>query len=189
MKDAPSASRTAGVSDEAVQKATGKTWPEWFAVLDEAGGQQMTHKEIVAYVHSRHGVGPWWQQMVTVGYEQGRKQRQKGQMDEGFQVSANKTVAVPIARLYAAWADEAQRAGWLGRRKLEVRKATPRKSMRITWGAGKKASSVSVGFYAKGRAKSQVSLEHSKLPDAAGAEKMKLFWRKALEKLKGLLER
>ena len=188
MNTKPQPGRTAGVSDEAVRNATGKTWAEWYAVLDKVGGQQMTHREIVAYVHSQHGVGPWWQQMVTVGYEQGRKQRQKGQTDAGFQVSANKTVAVPIARLYAAWADEARRSGWLGRRKLQVRKATPRKSMRLTWGAGKKASSVSVGFYAKGSAKSQVSLEHSKLPDAAEAEKMKLFWRKALEKLKGVLE-
>ena len=176
-----------GMSDEAVKKATGKTWPEWFAVIDKAGGKEMSHKEIVAYVHAEHGVGPWWQQSVAVGYERARKGRQKGQVGESFQVSATKTVNAPIARLYAAWADEAQRTGWLGNRKLEIRRATPRKSMRITWGAGKTATNVDVGFYVKGRAKSQVALEHNKLSSATEAEKMKAFWQKMLEKMKSVL--
>jgi uncharacterized protein YndB with AHSA1/START domain len=126
--------------------------------------------------------------MLTVGYEQARKQRQQGQMPDGYQVSATKTVAVSLARLYAAWADEAARANWLGRRSLTVRRATPRKSMRLAWGKGPKESSVSVNFYAKGTGKSQVAVEHSKLPGAAEAEKSKEFWRKALEKLKRVLE-
>ena len=57
------------MSDEAVQAKTGRTWPEWFAILDAASAQQMTHQQIVAYLHTEQGVGPWWQQMVTVTYE------------------------------------------------------------------------------------------------------------------------
>jgi hypothetical protein len=74
----------------------------------------------------------------------------------------------------------------LGRRALTVRKATPGKSMRITWGKDK--TDVSVGFYAKGPGKSMVQLEHSRLPSAEAAAEVKEFWRKALEKLKATLE-
>jgi hypothetical protein len=59
-------------SDESVQNATGK-WDEWFAILDSAGGQGMTHKEIVACLVEHHQVGPWWQQSITVAYEQARQ--------------------------------------------------------------------------------------------------------------------
>jgi uncharacterized protein YndB with AHSA1/START domain len=178
----------AGSGDEAVQRATGKTWAEWLAVLDKAGAQEMTHKEIVAIVRDRFGVGPWWQQQVTVGYEQLRQNRQKGETPDGFEVSASKTIGVPLARLYAAFADEAARAAWLGRKPLSVTKATARKSLRIAWGAGKRSSRVSVDFYAKGTGKSMVQLQHSRIADAATAEKIKAMWRGALEKLKAQLE-
>ena len=180
--------KIAGVSSDAVRKATGKTWPQWLALLDRAGAKKMSHQEIVAHLREKHGVGGWWQQMLTVGYEQARQKRQKGQMPDGFQVSATKTVAASLADLYAAWADESLRARWLGRRPLSVPRATAGKSMRLAWSRGKQESSVSVNFYGKGAGKSQVSLEHSRLAGAAEAEKIKEFWRKALEKMKNVLE-
>lgn len=184
MASKTSSTQTAGIGDDAVRAATGMTWPEWFAILDAAGAQKMTHKEIVAYLHGQQGVGDWWQQMVTVGYEQARGLRDKHETPEGYRVSASKTVAVPLARLYAAWEHEAARKRWLGRRSHTVRKATPQKSMRISWGG----SSVDANFYAKGAGKSQVTLEHSRLPDAAEAARMMAMWARALERLKAVLE-
>ena len=63
---------TTRMSDAAVQASTGKIWKEWFAILDKAGARKMDHKQIVAYLVKHHKVGPWWQQMVTVIYEQAR---------------------------------------------------------------------------------------------------------------------
>jgi hypothetical protein len=57
------------MSDEAVKAKTGKNWKEWFAILDKAGADKMNHQEIVKYLKTKQGVGPWWQQMVTVTYE------------------------------------------------------------------------------------------------------------------------
>jgi len=57
------------MSDEAVRSKTGKTWPEWYEILDKAGARELDHKEIVALTQ-HHGVGSWWGQMVTVTYEQ-----------------------------------------------------------------------------------------------------------------------
>src|SRR5262249_29597219 len=36
--------RELAVGDSAVQARTGKTWEEWFAILDRAGGVKMSHK-------------------------------------------------------------------------------------------------------------------------------------------------
>ena len=45
MSPAESA-KTAGISDEAVRKATGKTWKEWTAALNKAGGRKLEHEQI-----------------------------------------------------------------------------------------------------------------------------------------------
>ena len=97
-----------------MQKRTGKTWAQWLTILDRAGARKWTHQEIVLWLNERHPeVGGWWCQMVTVGYEQARGLRQKHQKPEGFEISSSKTVAVPLARLYDAWANARSRARWL----------------------------------------------------------------------------
>ena len=40
-----------------------------------------------------------------------------------------------------------------------------------------------VGFYGKGASKSQVVADHSRIASAAAAEKMKAYWKKALDGL------
>src|SRR5205085_6059611 len=95
---------SAGISDAAVLAKTGRRKEEWFAILDQAGAQQMVHRDIVT-VLSEHGVGPWWRQMVTVTYEQARGLREPNQATRGFQMSASKTVAAPVSKLYKAFAN------------------------------------------------------------------------------------
>jgi hypothetical protein len=175
----------ATVGDDAVKKATGKTWDEWCRALDKSGAKELDHKGIVAILHKEFDVGPWWGQMVTVGYEQARGLRKKHEKPDGFSISGNKTIGVPIATLYDAWADAKQRKRWLPDPNFTVRKATAKKSMRVTWVDG--TSSVDVMFYAKGAAKSQVSVEHRKLSSEASATRMKAYWKQSLTKLAELL--
>jgi hypothetical protein len=177
--------RYAGVSSEAVRAKTGRTWAEWFAILDEAGAQTLSHLQIARDLQEVHGVPDWWCQMVTVGYEQARGLREAHQKTDGFTASASRTLGVPLAVLYEAWADESKQAVWLGEAGFTVRKATPDKSLRITWSDG---SGVDVGFYAKGEAKSQVAIQHSKLPDAETSARLKAFWSAALDRLKAIVE-
>jgi uncharacterized protein YndB with AHSA1/START domain len=172
--------RPAGVADEAVKVATGKSWREWFAILDRAGAERMTHKQIVAYVSKRHDVGPWWQQMVTVGYEQAREMRQKHEMPDGFQISRSLTINAPVGRLYDAWNDSETRESWLRADEILIRKATRDRSLRITW---TNRTNVEVMFYPKSERRTQVTVQHSKLPNAAIGEKMKKYWGEALARL------
>ncbi len=170
------------MSDEAVKAKTGKNWDQWFTILDNAGAKEMSHPEIVKFLNSKHDVGPWWQQMVTVTYEQSRGLRDKHEKPGGYQISVSRTVNVPIANLYKAVANEKSRGRWLSADGFQVRKATPNKSLRVTWKEGK--TSLEVNFYPKGDSKSQVVVQHSKLPDAKAAVRMKTLWSQALDRLR-----
>jgi uncharacterized protein YndB with AHSA1/START domain len=173
------------IGDEAVRAKTGKSWSEWYAVLDAAGCRQMDHTQIAEYVYGL-GVPGWWAQMVAVGYEQERGLRVKHQNCAGYAVGASKTVNVPVSRLFEAWTDADLRRQWLGEAQITIRKATPDKSLRITWEDGK--SSVEVNLYAKGDTKSQVAVDHGKLPDLDEATRMKAYWGEKVSRLKQLLE-
>lgn len=95
---AVSTKKSTRMSDEAVQAKTGKNWEAWFKILDKAGAQKMNHKEIVAYLNQKHYVGPWWQQMVTVAYEQARGLREKHETATGY---SKKTP--PVSRFPNKW--------------------------------------------------------------------------------------
>jgi len=178
------------MSDEAVKAKTGKDWAAWFKILDQAGARKMGHQEIVAVLSDQNGVGPWWQQMVTVTYEQARGLRAKHEKPAGYEISVSRTLSASANKVFKAWQDEKVRATWLtepGTPKLPIviRTVTANKSMRITW---PDKTSVSVNFYAKGAAKSQVVAQHSKLPNAKTAARMKTFWAGALDRLRERLE-
>src|SRR5262249_57017590 len=78
-------------SDKGIQAKTGKTYSDWFAVLDAAGAKNMTHQEIVAILHARYGLGRWWEQKLTIMYEHERGLRKKYETQAGFQISVSRT--------------------------------------------------------------------------------------------------
>ena len=174
---------TSRISDVAVAAKTGRTWSEWFDILDAAGAESMSHKDIVA-VLTEYQVGDWWEQMVAVGYEQDRGLRDRHEKPSGYEVSVSKTIDVPVGALFQAWADDDARRRWLGEEPITIRKATPGKSLRITWGD---RTHVSVDLYAKGPSKSQVTVQHGKLPDADAAARMKAYWSEASDRLRQAL--
>lgn len=186
MKKAKDSQKIAGISGEAVKGKTGKNWQEWIAVLDKAGARKLNHKQIATYLYDVHKVPGWWAQMVTVGYEQSRGLRQKHQKPEGYEISGSKTIEVPVVKAFTAWESEKLRRRWLKDPGFTIRKATPHKSLRITWVDGK--ASVEVNFYSKGEGKCQVAVQHSKLVDAKQAERMKEYWGEQLARLKEVLE-
>ena len=174
------------MSDEAVKAKTGKTWQEWFSILNKAGAKKMSHQEIVKLLNSKHNVGPWWCQMVTVTYEQQSGLRDNHQKPDGYQISVSRTLSSPVGRLYKAFATDTQREDWLGENGLHIRKATANKSMRVRWKDGK--TSLEINFYPKSADKSQVVVQHSKLPSAAAAARMKTYWSRALDRLRPVVE-
>ena len=182
-KTKPSSPR---MSDDAVKAKTGKTWKQWFAILDRAGAKKMSHQEIVKFLNSEHAVGPWWQQMVTVTYEQQSGLRKAHQRPDGYQISVSRTLNAPLRSVYQAFANEKRRNNWLGEDGLAIRTATPNKLMRVTWKDG--MTTLEVSFAEKATGKSQVVVQHSKLPDAKSAAKMKTYWGGKLDRLRASFE-
>jgi len=188
MKKVAAGKKAAGINDATVQLRTGKRWKEWFLLLDHIGGKKKSHRELVIFLNQRYPrLGGWWEQMITVAYEQSRGLREKHEQASGFTANVSKTVAAPLARLYGAWTLGSKRSRWLPGAALAIRKATRNKSLRGTWEDGK--TSLEVNFYAKGAGKSQVVVQHTRLADARAVARSKAFWSQRLEALKELMEK
>jgi hypothetical protein len=175
----------AGMSDDAVRKATGRDWGGWVRLLDHAGARSMAHRDIAILLRDEHDVPKWWAQMVTVGYERIRGLREKGQRRDGtFEVNKSKTVSVSVDRLYRAFAEKRRRSKWLPGSEVTVRTSRRNESIRFTWDDG---LPVEARFTAKGAGKSQVTVEHRGLPDRAAAEARKAYWTERLAALAELV--
>lgn len=167
------------VSDETIQRGSGKTWDEWITLLDAWGAAKRTHTEIARYVHEEHGVDGWWAQGVTVGYERAKGRREVGQQCDGtYAASASTTVPLPVETLFAAWVDEARRDAWLAPGTLVLRTARESRSARfddVEYGG-----IVALWFEAKGSGKSSVGVQVEKLPSQDAAAERKAVWKARL---------
>jgi hypothetical protein len=164
----------AGTSDATIKAKTGCTWERWVGALDYLGAKEMSHRDIAAVVNKKYKIDGWWSQAVTVGYERIKGLRARGQRRDGtYEASKSRTFDVPVATLFEAWADANARRLWLDGQSVKVRTATAPKSMRLGWSDG---SIIAVGFAPKGKTRSSVAVQHTKLPDRETADRLKAYW-------------
>jgi Domain of unknown function (DUF4287) len=167
-------------SDDAVRRNTGRGYHEWFAALDEWGAAERPHGEIARWLGDEFGIPGWWCQNVAVEYERARGLRPvRGDRDGTHNASASKTVAVPVERLFEAFAGR-----WPD---LRQRTAQPPRTARFDYEDG--ATRVVVTFTAKGDGKSTAAVSHERIADAETADRLKAMWRERLARLKAELER
>lgn len=167
------------VSDAAAKKATGRTWQEWFDLLDELGARRMTHYDIAQYLSTTHIKNGWWAQMVTVEYERAVGLRQIKERAAGFLVSIHKTVERPVAALEAQWRRLTRSRAVAARRLIELPSRTKRKIFRYKTDIG--ALNVSIDSHAPG--KSRIMVESAKLPSRAAVDREREFWKGILSTL------
>jgi hypothetical protein len=180
---------TLKTSDQKIRERTGRGWEEWFAMLDDWGAAQRSHRDIARWLAEQMGVHPlaWNAQAITASYELTRGLRFLGEKADGFAITASRTVEVPVDRLYEAVVSEAGRTAWLPDGRLSERTVTRPKSARFDWADG--PTRVHVTFLPRGESKSTIALEHRRLADAGETDRMKSYWRERLSVLKGALER
>ena len=187
MAGAAQAAKTEGwnpsISDEKVKAATGRGWMGWFIILNKANAAAMAHKDIAQLLHKK-GAPDWWAQMITVEFERSRGGRKKHEKADGFSVSVTKVMPVALSALFAAATHPKSRAKWFPKGAFEETSKTPDKYWRGKW---KKGARLEVGFYAKGAGKTQIALQVNKLADAAAVENERAAWKKAFERLAGVL--
>src|SRR5918995_4660132 len=190
---APAATATAlpprvaepGVSDAAVQRATGKSWDEWFALLDAWQGTTHNHTEIARHVYETYGIDGWWAQSVTVGYERARGMRALHERPDGFSMNASKTFPVPVERLFAAFAEQDERERWLEAVELRPRTSQPHKSARFDVLPGE--TRLAVTFVTKGPRKAVAQLQQDRLSSAEDVARWKALWKEELVRLASVL--
>ena len=183
-REAPQASQgpepVLATSDAAIRERTGRGWEEWFDRLDAWGAAERPHREIARWLAEQLGIHPlaWNAQAIAYSYERTHGLRAAGERADGFAVTVTRTVAVPVERLFDAFAGADAR--------LRERTATRPRSARFDWDGGD--SRVHVTFVAKGAASSAATVDHRRLAGAEEAERMKAWWRARLDALKAELE-
>ncbi len=170
-----------GKSEEAIKHGTGKTWDEWFEILDEWGATKRAHGEIAGYVHEEHDVSGWWAQTVTVGYERGRGMRRVNENSSGFYVSVSKTLPIGVKQLFEEFTDSRKRNRWLEPGTLHSRTSQPGKSARFDFRDDE--SRVHAYFTSKSNRKATVVIQHERLSDAGAVEETRSFWKERLARL------
>ncbi|HJU64728.1 MAG TPA: hypothetical protein VJ596_03585 [Gemmatimonadaceae bacterium] len=176
----------AGMSDAKIEGKTGRTWDRWVFALDHDGADKMSHREIAELVHQKYKAGDWWSQMVTVGYERIKGLRARGQRRDGsYEANKSRTYNVPVETLFDAWADATVRRRWMSGASVKVRTASRPKSMRIEVGEG---GIVAIGFTPKGKSKSSVAVQHTKIRDRETADRLKQYWSERLDALEKQLK-
>ena len=178
--------RLAGMSDAAIKKATGCDWDKWVSCLDYVGAQDWSHRAITDHVHTAYKVKDWWTQMVTVGYERIKGLRAIGQRrDGGFEANKSKTLNASAAAVFRAFAHARVRKHWLPGVNVNVKKATPNRSVRMLWNDG---TPVEVWIVPKGAKKTAAQVQHRKLASKEDADTRKKFWDERLTALADTLK-
>lgn len=119
---------TKGSNIPAIERATGRSWADWVALIDAAGGRELPHPDIARVTHGvLDGVidsSGWWAQGVAIAYEQHIGRRLPGQSPDGtFQASASRTLPDDPLAARARWItlladDAALRAAGAGEARL-----------------------------------------------------------------------
>jgi uncharacterized protein YndB with AHSA1/START domain len=199
------------MSSEAVSKATGMGWDEWFALLDEAGAVEWDHRRMVAFLAESGLEKPWWQQMVSSTYERARGLKEVGETaDAGFQVGVQRTIPVPAEELWAFLSSPEGLAIWLGELERlpeergepyrtadgtsgELRSVQPGARWRLTWQPPELGDpttlQVTLSCPRNTRERTTLRFHHEKLSDSEHREAMRAHWKRVAAELEGAVNK
>jgi hypothetical protein len=182
----PDYAALAGMSDAAIEKATGCTWERWVFALDRLGADAWSHRAIAEEVQRKYKTSDWWAQSVTVGYERIKGLRAIGQRLSGaYEATKSRTIAASATVVYRAFTDTRWRKKWLPGTAVTVRKGTPDRSVRMTWDDG---TSVEVWLTRKGAARTAAQIAHRRLTGKDDADRRKAYWTDRLAALAAVVE-
>ena len=195
------------LTEEAVKAATGKTWNQWFKVLDDRGGIAQGRRAIGDYLFGECKLDVWWSATLNVEYEAARGVVEKDGRPKGYMICVTKTIAAPVEKAFAAWASTEGLNSWFSsKNKAEVadggrysnadgdtgvfKRVRKNKDLRFTWEnpAHTAGTVVDVVFQDKGKGKTGVMITHDRIQQRAEADGLREGWGEALSRLKTVLE-
>ncbi|MGV3614277.1 MAG: SRPBCC family protein [Fimbriimonas sp.] len=192
------------VTDESCQAATGKTMTDWIAEVDAQPDLAKSRRYAISWMYDQMGRGNdmWWATTTWVEKERRAGIVQKDGRAEGYNICVNKTIAAPIATVFAAWSG-AGLEGWWGDSPTEkegsitdaqgnqatAARIRENKDLRYRWqtAGGEDVTQVDVTFTAKGE-KTVISLMHQRIQTREEADGLRHAWSEAFDRLKKALE-
>jgi uncharacterized protein YndB with AHSA1/START domain len=193
------------VSDENVKKETGKSFAEWWTVLDAFGGPAKGRREIGNHLYGELKVDPWWSATLQVEYERHKGVVEKDGRGKGYTICATKSVKAPPGKCWEALATGVALDAWFGPKNeldlraggslsngdgntADVKGVTPGKTIRLVWkDASAPGTPVEVKLQPAG-AKTTVMVTHDRLQTREEADGLRAAWGEALERMKKLVE-
>jgi uncharacterized protein YndB with AHSA1/START domain len=194
------------VTNEAAKAATGKTLDQWFAELDKQDGLKQGRRANNSYVYEQK-VDLWWCTTIAVEYERRHDVRKKDGLLEGYFICSTKTIGAPPAEVFKAWTNAAELSKWFGAgSKAEVKdggtyqnkdgdkgtflRVRQNKDIRMTWEnpAFSSATQVDVQFQDKGKGKTGLLVNHTRIQTRAEADGLRVAWAATLDQLKAVCE-
>lgn len=194
------------VTDANVKKETGKSWAEWFALLDRFGGAEKGRREIGNHLYGELKVDAWWTATIQVEYERHRGVVEKDGRPKGYTICATKSVKAPSERCWELWASAANLDRWLGPKNrldlkpggtlangdgnaADVKGVTLGKTIRLVWKDAKAAPGTPVEVKLQAAAgKTTVMVTHDRLQTREEADGLRAAWGEALDRLKKVAE-
>ncbi|MBI5853208.1 MAG: SRPBCC domain-containing protein [Planctomycetes bacterium] len=203
----PLAVDTPEVTEAAAKAATQKTLKAWFAELDGLGGLAKGRKELVNHVYAATDKNEWWATTIVVEYEKARNAQEKDGKPKGYSICSTKTITAPLAEVFAAFGDAMALDAWLGPKtkvafedggsltngdgnRATFTRIRTDKDLRIDWQSVGLApgTPVEVLFADKGKGKTGITLNHTRIQERRDADVLRAAWAGALEALKAHLE-
>jgi uncharacterized protein YndB with AHSA1/START domain len=191
------------VDDASCKKATGKTFDEWAALIDERGlGEK--RRDAIQFIYDQTGRGKdvWWPTTIWVEYERRRGIVKKDGRPEGYNICCTKSFKLPPEVVFEAFASEVEMAtwviGWQGAMTEgapfavagctgTVGRIRPGKDIRMTWlSPGFDPTEIEVQFVRAGD-KTTVNVYHKRIQTRAEADGLRRAWGQALDRLKAKL--
>ena len=194
------------MADADAKAATGKSWEDWYRVLDETGGPTSGRKAITERLMKEHGLAAWWAQTIAVEYERARSVHEKDGRPKGYAICVTKTIAAPAEKIFDAFGDAAVLESWLGtgatadfkeggsfstadgNRGRYTKVARP-KTLRFAWEDEDPAAASTVELkLTPNGAKCGLVLNHERIQSRAHADGLRAAWISAIDRLKQTLE-
>ncbi len=194
------------VTNQATKAATGKTLDQWYLELDKIDGLKQGRRAINSHLNEQK-VDPWWCTTISIEYEKHHDVRKKDGLYEGYFICSTKTIAAPVADVFEAWSSGEKLSQWFGSStKADVKdnggfenidgdkgtflRVRKNKDLRLTIGnpAFSAPAQVDVQFQDKGKGKTGVMVNLTRLQTRADADGLRAAWAEALDRLKAICE-
>ena len=174
-------SRSSSMNKQLVA-TTGRSFDDWFDILDKAGAESWPHWKVKRYLGGKRKNDEWWASAVAEAYERTHGSNPAGST---YSAQASKTIHASVKEVWKLIDDEDERRAWLD---IDVEERS-RKAQSALYCELADGSKVTISLRENPRSTSNntestlVTIRHSGLANEASLDETKAFWRSALATL------